>query len=1519
MPGSGTEGGRTSFMSSRSKVSLDYARASTDRPESRLSGAFRSSRPSASFQPLDGSQPRLSFVASGAPTSLTFKSTDLRSALHLHAAHTQKQYMEGYLLVRHALAVDGQPDHRSDHFGTWTECYVQLRGTVLSMWDARALDEAATSGREVPPTFVNVTDALVDYIGMHVDATLADPGRRMTLHHTFSLSSAGSNQILFAMGVPPPCEPSKVEQRLSAKAEHHPEHRPVVEWYQLGQRYLQAWINAIRLASWERARLDEVYTGALIRARLGAVKGVEGQQIDELVVRSPLVRGHQEGWVRARFMGSTKWRRCWLVLRSHWSEEEVSSNGLKRLLRLGGDRAARLGATSSPMLEPPAATPGSRPSQAVALFYESKRSRQPLATLWHVRHTYAVYPSRPDLVEDAVLFKAEGVMPQSPLVSATHRPRVSGWVMFMPDTPPLPTRGVSAEMLRWVIAFMDVFGLYGRPEQFSWNPRDPSSLFFAYPIGPHQDHLFLDRTLVEALDMTTEDHLTTRQAIHDIMAARMRGHSTPMLPPLPPVPRRSSSRADPASGREPLGAEAAVVPPTAAAPDGATMPPPPAANETATEPAAPGAAPTDVPRGDGDEVPAHAAQYAPEDVATSSQREARRATMTAGDFQALLPSFGEPHAAASLVGPDSHDTHDAAAWAQEAHAAVHAESPAAAAPTPGAEGSAAAPTTHAEAPTTTYAEVPAAALTPSVTVTEAPAVPGAGARAVRASSAFDEAYSEYSESTPNLAASPDPGTGAAASTSRSTTAHASDIYDAYAWAPAPTSAGVQTPAQDAMAEPARMPAAPTATAPAEPPAPAPALSSASAAGTSAPLSAVAAADLPAVYNPRHDRIYAWPVPDAAHEAPAAADESVVSTTRAESRPLPTPPSVVPRSDPAAAADAAAAPPPSSQSSRRSLYGIPAYGPDAFASSKPPIQVRVVPGGAARSASGSRPLPVPTARRTPEEGPPRAPALLRDEARVPSGPAAPAPVVTAAPAEPSSPASVASPALPSSLSFLAPSVATTPVSAGASEALAPTPSSQAAAAPPPTAPPPSQRVVSGGTDHSTESRVLENYLGDPDDDDDAPVPTTRYAQVTASMVTPLRMSPTEPSPQPAAADPSVSFDWFPDAHDEDGYGSPEAHDARGAGAPPTATAVQDTPSASASSGAYPSTFGRRGQARLSTTLTSVTEVQARPPLTSRTSARRESDDSDTDEPPAGGAEAAPPPPATRAPRASGQRLSTSSTMPALAFGAGSTTTATSPDTSWSQSQTSTAPAGSRMSTSTSLSAVRPTNGTPSTSAPSARGKSASQPRATFVKLPQDLPATSPYAPHGLLASASQERLARSPAGEREHNGAALLQVPSKPPPPQAGLMGAIHSRDRRVPLGERDMRSRPTSMASTSRSLPASMPASQTHLSQQHMMMNMYYWQQQQMMMMMGMLPPPSREAMAAQQQAMQAAQQAYYQTYAQHASATPELGMPASGAASSKRSSTQWPPPRAASADAVGALGSSRMEARGRDGARAAR
>ncbi|PWN48529.1 hypothetical protein IE53DRAFT_319195 [Violaceomyces palustris] len=492
---------------------------------------------------------------------LTFKSQDLRSALALQEAQQKKVYMEGYLLKRDDQGADGRPLHAADEKRRWTECFVQLSGTVLSLWSVEQMDTAAQEGREVPPAYINVTDSFVDFIGLLVEDPAQVPGSRGRYHHAFALNSAGNNRVIFCFRDPPPFEPDAIEHWLAPERRQTPEHRSVIGWLNLGHRHLQAWINAIRLASWEKVRLEEIYTGALIRARLGAVGGGPGAPTSDghkdaalnssdMAIKSPLVKGKMEGWVKARFMGSTEWKKCWMVLTDHRPDEAETK---KKFWKLGsaGDRSSMMSmnsitnsqsgaaSASSAELPPP---PGSNGAPGIANFYDSKKAKKPFASLIYAAHAFAVYPSRPELVEGSSLFKIEGVFPMGSVLSATHRVRTTGWVMLMPELENPGSKGANAEMMKWVIAFMDAFKLYGRPETFIWDARNPVSAFFAYPIGPYKERLFLDRELAEFLEIVREDHLTSRAALHGIMAARMRGERTKILQPLPAPSRASETK-----------------------------------------------------------------------------------------------------------------------------------------------------------------------------------------------------------------------------------------------------------------------------------------------------------------------------------------------------------------------------------------------------------------------------------------------------------------------------------------------------------------------------------------------------------------------------------------------------------------------------------------------------------------------------------------------------------------------------------------------------------------------------------------------------------------------------------------------------------------------------------------------------------------------------------------------------------------------------------------------------------------
>jgi hypothetical protein len=63
---------------------------------------------------------------------------------------------------------DGCLDGRPNADRNWTECFAQLVGSVLSLWDAAALDAAGQDG-EVAPTFINLADASIKMV-LHLDS-----------------------------------------------------------------------------------------------------------------------------------------------------------------------------------------------------------------------------------------------------------------------------------------------------------------------------------------------------------------------------------------------------------------------------------------------------------------------------------------------------------------------------------------------------------------------------------------------------------------------------------------------------------------------------------------------------------------------------------------------------------------------------------------------------------------------------------------------------------------------------------------------------------------------------------------------------------------------------------------------------------------------------------------------------------------------------------------------------------------------------------------------------------------------------------------------------------------------------------------------------------------------------------------------------------------------------------------------------------------------------------------------------
>lgn len=177
-------------------------------------------------------------------------------------SHSNKLYQEGYFLKFHDTDSRGRP--APDR--AWQECFAQLVGTILSLWDASELDRVG-GDTEVLPTFINLTDAAIH---MMPSMVLSD-GKK--LDNILSVSTAASNKYLFHFN---------------------------------SFNSLTQWTAGIRLAMYEHTTLQEAYTGALIAGK--------GKQLNNIRAILDRVRPKHEEWVRVRFGAGTPWRRCWCVV-----------------------------------------------------------------------------------------------------------------------------------------------------------------------------------------------------------------------------------------------------------------------------------------------------------------------------------------------------------------------------------------------------------------------------------------------------------------------------------------------------------------------------------------------------------------------------------------------------------------------------------------------------------------------------------------------------------------------------------------------------------------------------------------------------------------------------------------------------------------------------------------------------------------------------------------------------------------------------------------------------------------------------------------------------------------------------------------------------------------------------------------------------------------------------------------------------------------------------------------------------
>ncbi|TDL23536.1 hypothetical protein BD410DRAFT_721136 [Rickenella mellea] len=348
------------------------------------------------------------------------------SVSQLDSDFRKKLYFSGSLIQHVVRKSDGS----SPEDARWTDMWGQLCGVTLSLWDSEEIEAASGRGEEVHPTDINIINAVVEVYGsVTTPATATTPARNFP--QVIALNTAGSNFLLFSC-------PSSAE--------------------------LVSWVSAIRLAAWEKSRLEEIYTGHLLRSASFISHRMWKDPL------SPLERGRMEGWVHIRLAGHVEWKRVWLVVQG------VICNACGHSPAVGRSKpptpTASLSLTTMPFV-------------AFYASSEPKDTKRAMLTFTELTQAFAVYRENPEMIPRSSLIKLEGTIGEEDFAGGMKGR--DGWVLIMVGLGSNPEEQKTGPALKWLTGIHDAFCMYGRPNRYEWNPRNPESFFFAYPFGQHRD------------------------------------------------------------------------------------------------------------------------------------------------------------------------------------------------------------------------------------------------------------------------------------------------------------------------------------------------------------------------------------------------------------------------------------------------------------------------------------------------------------------------------------------------------------------------------------------------------------------------------------------------------------------------------------------------------------------------------------------------------------------------------------------------------------------------------------------------------------------------------------------------------------------------------------------------------------------------------------------------------------------------------------------------------------------------
>ncbi|ORY82469.1 hypothetical protein BCR37DRAFT_303074 [Protomyces lactucae-debilis] len=299
-----------------------------------------------------------------------------------------KLYYEGFLQRREDLDADGAPTGSTEFF----DYFAQLEGTSLLLWSASSTTIPLTNAKST--SFANLADA-----------RFVQSSER----NSIIVSTIGRNRFTLR-----PCNGDLQE--------------------------CDAWYVAFRLAVFERARLQEIYTARLVKQFGSADVTKKDARFDS--------------YVEARVSSAVSAQSQWTRLYCRTATPQKTSLFKKRHSR-------SISASSET---------GTGPPGTVELqLFADKRDRYPQFVVTNVFAAYALYPESASLIETAAMLKLEGqvsiVTPDGQLGTA-----VNGNVLLLPINDAhqrhrtIGTTPSLQSLLNMASAIWAAFSLYGKPD-----------------------------------------------------------------------------------------------------------------------------------------------------------------------------------------------------------------------------------------------------------------------------------------------------------------------------------------------------------------------------------------------------------------------------------------------------------------------------------------------------------------------------------------------------------------------------------------------------------------------------------------------------------------------------------------------------------------------------------------------------------------------------------------------------------------------------------------------------------------------------------------------------------------------------------------------------------------------------------------------------------------------------------------------------------------------------------------------